>query len=266
MKTILSVFSRIIQRFVYWSTNPYHKRSEEPVARFSLEQPDLKTTLKTAKIKETNVTTSLNNQKTAEVGENNRNTSLNSQKTAEVEENNGNTSLISQKTAEVGENNGNTSLNSQKTAEVGENNGNTSLISQKTAEVGETNGNTSLKKTDTLANKKIAILSSNTQADVPVSLLSGTDLYMDISSQSHKPISILQLANEKLGDRISTNQTSDKTSVLSVEDISTDSDYIFQVEFPLFPLSRGFCITMTKKLSTLKTALYAMMESQKLKL
>ena len=110
MKTILSVFSRIIQRFVYWSTNPYHKRSEEPVARFSLEQPDLKTTLKTAKIKETNVTTSLNNQKTAEVGENNRNTSLNSQKTAEVEENNGNTSLISQKTAEVGENNGNTSL------------------------------------------------------------------------------------------------------------------------------------------------------------
>ena len=232
MKTILSVFSRIIQRFVYWSTNPYHKRSEEPVARFSLEQPDLKTTLKTAKIKETNGTTSLN----------------------------------SQKTAEVEETNGTTSLNSQKTAEVGGNNVTTSLNSQKTAEVGETNGNTSLNKTDTLANKKIAILSSNTQADVPVSLLSGTDLDVNISSQSHKPISILQLANEKLGDSISTNQTSAKTSVLSVEDISTDSDYIFQVEFPLFPLSRGFCITMTKKLSTLKTALYALMESQKLKL
>lgn len=35
----------------------------------------------------------------------------------------------------------------------------------------------------------------------------------------------------------------------------------FRVEFPLFPLSRGFCITMNKKLSTLKSVLSCLIES-----
>ncbi|XP_052069646.1 (E3-independent) E2 ubiquitin-conjugating enzyme UBE2O-like [Mytilus californianus] len=52
------------------------------------------------------------------------------------------------------------------------------------------------------------------------------------------------------------------TNLSSCNDMCTDSSQLFNVEFPLFPLSRGFCITMNKKLSTLKSVLNTMIESE----
>ncbi|XP_063446086.1 (E3-independent) E2 ubiquitin-conjugating enzyme UBE2O-like [Mytilus trossulus] len=64
-----------------------------------------------------------------------------------------------------------------------------------------------------------------------------------------------QSANQKpvLSEATSASAT---TSLSSCNDMCIDSS----VEFPLFPLSRGFCITMNKKLATLKSVLNTMIE------